>query len=125
MNLELISAVRRCCHRIQLLHSITKISDEIIVTKRMQPEIVPIILLGIRTAVKEDLQSSCAEIVYGTNLRLPSGMIDVSGILFCVNNFITNLCNRMQQLNPLWQHLLTARINSTFIFHYNHHLISF
>ncbi|GFV97350.1 hypothetical protein TNCV_2038601 [Trichonephila clavipes] len=62
-------------------------------------EIVPIILLGIRTAVKEDLQSSCAEIVYGTKQRLPSDIIDVSNIPFCDNNFITNLCNRMQQLN--------------------------
>ncbi|GFW09948.1 integrase catalytic domain-containing protein [Trichonephila clavipes] len=38
-------------------------------------EIVPIILLSIRTAVK-DLQLSCAEIVYGTNLRLQCDMID-------------------------------------------------
>ncbi|GFX96360.1 transposon Ty3-G Gag-Pol polyprotein [Trichonephila clavipes] len=53
-------------------------------------EIVPIILLGIRTTVKEDLQSSCAEIVYGANLRLPSKMVDVSSIPFCDNNFITN-----------------------------------
>ncbi|GFX39786.1 hypothetical protein TNCV_2105301 [Trichonephila clavipes] len=87
-------------------------------------EIVPIILLGIQTAVKEDLQS-CAEIVYGTNVRLPSDMIDVSIIPFCDKNFITNLCKRMQQLNPLWQHLLTALINSTFILHYNQHIISF
>ncbi|GFV60210.1 transposon Ty3-G Gag-Pol polyprotein [Trichonephila clavipes] len=64
-------------------------------------EIVPIILLGIRTAVKEDLRSSCAEIVYDTSLRLPSDMIDVSNIPFCGNNFITSLCNRMQQLNPV------------------------
>ncbi|GFT95265.1 transposon Ty3-G Gag-Pol polyprotein [Trichonephila clavipes] len=64
-------------------------------------EIVPIILLGIRTAIKEHLQSSCAEIVYGTNLRLPIDMIDVSNIPFCGNNFISNLCNRRQQLNPL------------------------
>ncbi|GFW45288.1 transposon Ty3-G Gag-Pol polyprotein [Trichonephila clavipes] len=64
-------------------------------------EIVSIILLGIRTAVKENLQFSCAEIAYGTNPRLPSDMIDVSNIPFCDNNFITNLCNRMQQLNPV------------------------
>ncbi|GFU71738.1 retrovirus-related Pol polyprotein from transposon 412 [Trichonephila clavipes] len=63
-------------------------------------EIVPIILLGIRTAIKEDLQSSGAEIAYGTNLRLPSDM-NVSNIPFCDNNFITNLRNRMQQLNPV------------------------
>ncbi|GFV07577.1 transposon Ty3-G Gag-Pol polyprotein [Trichonephila clavipes] len=64
-------------------------------------KIVLIILLGIRTAVKEDLQSSCEEIAYGTNLRLPSDMIDVTKIPFCDNNFISNLCNRMQQLNPV------------------------
>ncbi|GFV82983.1 transposon Ty3-G Gag-Pol polyprotein [Trichonephila clavipes] len=64
-------------------------------------EIVPIILLGIRTAVKEDLQSSCAEIVYGTNLRLPSDMIELSNLPFCDNNYISNLSNRMQQLNPV------------------------
>ncbi|GFW72931.1 transposon Ty3-G Gag-Pol polyprotein [Trichonephila clavipes] len=64
-------------------------------------EIVLIILLGIQTAVKEDLQSSSAEIVYGTNLRLPSDMIDVSNIPFCDNNFITNHRNRMQHLNPV------------------------
>ncbi|GFT24930.1 transposon Ty3-G Gag-Pol polyprotein [Trichonephila clavipes] len=63
--------------------------------------IVPIILLGMRTAVKEDLQSSCAEIVHNINLRLPSDMIGVSNILFCDNNFIPNLRNRMQQLNPV------------------------
>ncbi|GFW12468.1 integrase catalytic domain-containing protein [Trichonephila clavipes] len=44
-------------------------------------EIVPIILLGIRTAIK-DLQSSCAEIAYSTNLRLPIDMIDMSNIPF-------------------------------------------
>ncbi|GFV70387.1 retrovirus-related Pol polyprotein from transposon opus [Trichonephila clavipes] len=59
-------------------------------------EIVPIILLGVQTGVK-DLQSSCAEIVCGTNLRLPSNMI----ISFCDNNLISNLRNRMQQLNPV------------------------
>ncbi|GBM99469.1 Retrovirus-related Pol polyprotein from transposon 412, partial [Araneus ventricosus] len=37
-------------------------------------ELIPIILLGIRTAVKEDLQSSCSELVYGTTLRLPCDM---------------------------------------------------
>ncbi|GFU12644.1 transposon Ty3-G Gag-Pol polyprotein [Trichonephila clavipes] len=88
-------------------------------------EIVPIILLGIRTAVKEDLQSSCAEIVYGTNLRLPSGMIDASNIPFCDNNFISNLRNRMQQLNPV---ATSTHCTDRFYIHpvhYNHHLLSF
>ena len=32
---------------------------------------LPLIMLGIRTALKEDLQCSTAELVYGTTLRLP------------------------------------------------------
>ncbi|GFX83727.1 retrovirus-related Pol polyprotein from transposon 412 [Trichonephila clavipes] len=73
-------------------------------------EIVPIILLGIQTSVKEDLQSYCSEIVYGSNLRLPSDRNDVSSIPFCDNNSITNLCNRMQQLNPM----ATSALHSSF-----------
>ena len=34
-------------------------------------EILPMVLLGIRTAVKEDIGCSMAELVYGTSLRLP------------------------------------------------------
>ncbi|GFX85745.1 transposon Tf2-8 polyprotein [Trichonephila clavipes] len=60
------------------------------------PKIVPSILLGVRTAVKEDLQSHYAKIVYGTNLRL-----DISNIPICYNNFITNIRNKMPQLNPV------------------------
>ena len=32
---------------------------------------LPLVLLGIRTALKQDLHSTVAELVYGTNLRLP------------------------------------------------------
>lgn len=34
-------------------------------------ETLPIILLGLRTAVKEDLECSSAELVYGQTLRVP------------------------------------------------------
>ncbi|GBO21922.1 Pro-Pol polyprotein [Araneus ventricosus] len=64
-------------------------------------ELIPIILLGIRTAVKEDLQSSCSELVYGTTQRLPCDMIDVSDTPPCDIEFITDLRHRMQQLNPV------------------------
>ncbi|GFX74421.1 transposon Ty3-G Gag-Pol polyprotein [Trichonephila clavipes] len=86
-------------------------------------EIVPIILLAIRTAVKNDLQSSCAESAYGTNLRLPpSDMIDVSSIPFVI--IILSLII-VTKCRILWQHVLTALIDSTFILHYNNHIISF
>ena len=32
---------------------------------------LPLVLLGVRTALKEDISSTAAEMVYGTTLRLP------------------------------------------------------
>ena len=37
---------------------------------------LPWVLLGVRTALKEDLQCTAAELVYGTTLRLPGEFID-------------------------------------------------
>ena len=39
---------------------------------------LPLILLGIRTAIKEDISSTTAEMVYGTTLRLPGEFVDSS-----------------------------------------------
>lgn len=36
---------------------------------------LPIVLLGIRCAFKEDLKCSAAEMVYGQNLRLPGELL--------------------------------------------------
>ncbi|GFV12228.1 transposon Ty3-G Gag-Pol polyprotein [Trichonephila clavipes] len=88
-------------------------------------EIVPIVLLGKQTAVEEDLQSYCAEIVYDTNLRLQSDMINVPNISFCVNNFISNLHYRMQQLNHVATSAHCTDRFCTFPLYYNHHPISF
>ena len=41
-------------------------------------ESLPWVLLGIRTAIKEDLRFSTAELVYGTTLRLPGEFISPS-----------------------------------------------
>jgi hypothetical protein len=35
-------------------------------------EALPLVLLGIRTAYKEDLQASVAELVYGESLIIPA-----------------------------------------------------
>ena len=40
-------------------------------TPHLWVDSLPLVLLGIRTAVKEDLKCSAAEMVYGTTLRLP------------------------------------------------------
>ena len=41
-------------------------------------ETLPLILLGIRTALKEDLNATTAEMVYGTTLRLPGEFFSTS-----------------------------------------------
>jgi transposase InsO family protein len=38
-------------------------------------EALPLVLLGIRTAFKEDLQASVAELVYGKPLRIPGELL--------------------------------------------------
>ena len=72
-------------------------------------DILPIVLLGIRTTLKDDLHCTTAELVYGTTLRLPGEFFDTS----CANNavpdpmcYVTKLKTAMQQLKavPLRQH---------------------
>ncbi|XP_064475810.1 uncharacterized protein LOC135389707 [Ornithodoros turicata] len=41
-------------------------------------DIVPIVLLGVRSAVKQDLSCSSAKLVFGTTLRLPSEFFHTS-----------------------------------------------
>ncbi|GBN62978.1 hypothetical protein AVEN_264442-1 [Araneus ventricosus] len=64
-------------------------------------EILPTVLLGIRTAVKEDIKQSCAELVYGTTLQLPSDMIETSIIPPCNDIFVDRLSNTMREMNPV------------------------
>ncbi|GFS86865.1 retrovirus-related Pol polyprotein from transposon 412 [Nephila pilipes] len=64
-------------------------------------ELIPVILLDIRTAVKKNLQSSSAELVYRTTLHLPCDVTDVSDILSRDTTFVIELCHRMRQLNPV------------------------
>lgn len=64
-------------------------------------EMIPMVLLGIRTAFKQDLQCSAAEMVYGTTLRLPAEFItptqsDTSDI----TNYAQRLTRIMSNLRP-------------------------
>ncbi|RWS24516.1 hypothetical protein B4U80_02348 [Leptotrombidium deliense] len=64
--------------------------------------VLPIILLGIRTSFKEDLQASAAELVYGTELRLPAQFFDAhdSFHFSLEDNFLTNFKAAMCNLKP-------------------------
>ena len=71
-------------------------------------ESLPLVLLGIRTAVKEDLQFSTAELVYGTTLCLPGDFISSSPPApFDYTDYVTRLWCFMADLkakpprNPL------------------------
>ena len=61
---------------------------------------LPLVLLGVRTAVKEDLSCSAAELVYGTTLRLPGEFFSPvqDDITVDPADFVTRLKVSMQQL---------------------------
>lgn len=64
-------------------------------------ESLPLVLLGIRSTFKEDLQSSSAEIVYGEPLRLPGEFFDSN--LECttdITDFTARLKSFAQNLQP-------------------------
>ena len=69
-------------------------------------DILPMVLLGIRTTLKDDLRCTIAELVYGITLRLPGEFFDTS----CANNavpdpscYATKLKTAMQQLKAVPQ----------------------
>jgi len=61
---------------------------------------LPLVLLGIRTAYKEDLQSSAAELVYGEPLRVPGELLLPAAPRFEASTFIEQLRRHMDQLRP-------------------------
>ncbi|XP_076660085.1 uncharacterized protein LOC143363375 [Halictus rubicundus] len=62
-------------------------------------DILPIALLGIRTAHKEDLKTSSAEMVYGSGIRLP-GEFFVTGREDSQSDFVSRLRQRFRKLKP-------------------------
>ena len=65
-------------------------------------ETLPITLLGIRAAYKEDIHASCAELVYGKTLTLPADMFEISDYKQVYDStFVTQLKERMRTLNPI------------------------
>ena len=66
-------------------------------------EKLPIVLLGIRTALKTDLQCSAAELVYGTTLRLPGEFFhhDSSEAIEGPTTLLTRLRTAMRELRAV------------------------
>ncbi|GFX64722.1 transposon Tf2-11 polyprotein [Trichonephila clavipes] len=63
-------------------------------------EVLPIILLGLRASLKEDIVCTPAELVFGTTIRLPGEMFDSSKSDDDVVNFVSKLKSHMQSLHP-------------------------
>ena len=65
----------------------------------------PLVLLGIRTALKEDIHCTSAELVYGTNLCLPGEFFD-QDTTDDQAVYVVNLISFMQQLKatPVCSH---------------------
>jgi len=63
-------------------------------------EALPLVLLGIRTTYKEDLQSSAAQLVYSEPLRVPGELLVPAAPRFEASTFIQQLCHHMDQLRP-------------------------
>ncbi|GFV14613.1 integrase catalytic domain-containing protein [Trichonephila clavipes] len=84
---------------IEELHHPLKSAIECHATERWT-EVLPIILLGLRASLKEDILCTPAELVFGTTIRLPGEMFDSSKPDDDVVNFVSKLKSHMQSLHP-------------------------
>ncbi|GFX85337.1 retrovirus-related Pol polyprotein from transposon 412 [Trichonephila clavipes] len=64
-------------------------------------ETLPAVLLGLRVAVKPDINASSAELVYGVSLRLPAEICTDTSSMPLDYGFVQQLKNQMNQLKPL------------------------
>ena len=59
------------------------------------------VLLGIRTAWRVELDASPAELTFGTALHLPGEFVESSGKNFIESDFLANLQKQMNELAPV------------------------
>ncbi|GBN39220.1 Transposon Tf2-6 polyprotein, partial [Araneus ventricosus] len=71
---------------------------------------LPTILLGIRTAFKEDINASSAELVYGSNLRLPGQFLQDNGVKTEPSEFLDLLRHYFRDLRPVASSHSSAQI---------------
>uniref|UniRef100_T1DNZ3 Putative secreted protein n=1 Tax=Anopheles aquasalis TaxID=42839 RepID=T1DNZ3_ANOAQ len=65
-------------------------------------EVLPIVLLGLRTAWKEDLEATTAELTYGSTLRLPGEFFEETEDRKPIQlaEFVANLRADMAKIRP-------------------------
>ena len=86
---------------------------------------LPMVLLGIRTTLKQDLKCTTAEMVYGTTLRLPGEFFSHSTVHNDINpvSYATQLKTLMQNITPSFTrqqqrktHIHPDLLTCTFVF---------
>ena len=64
-------------------------------------EVLPLVLLGMRTSLKSDLGCSAAELLYGSTLKLPGEFFDSNARTEAnANEFVSQLRATMDQIRP-------------------------
>lgn len=64
-------------------------------------ESLPIVLLGLRSTFKNDLNATPAEMVYGTTLKLPGEFFEPISDVYTESDFVDNLRKIMSELKPV------------------------
>ncbi|GFU33077.1 transposon Ty3-G Gag-Pol polyprotein [Trichonephila clavipes] len=65
-------------------------------------DILPIVLLELRSAMKNDLKATSSQLVYGTTLRLPSDLISSESLQTSVTpTCVSKLITMMRKLSPI------------------------
>lgn len=86
-------------------------------------DLLPMLLLGIRTSVKEDLKYSAAELVYGQCLRIPGELLLESTepyssdfLLHQLREFFSQIRNKVVYHNKEKQHMPKSLQNCEYVF---------
>ncbi|GFW20839.1 transposon Tf2-6 polyprotein [Trichonephila clavipes] len=65
-------------------------------------DILPIVLLGLRSAMKNNLKATSSQLVYGTTLRLPSDLISSEYLQTSVTlSYVSKLISMVRKLSPI------------------------
>jgi cleavage and polyadenylation specificity factor subunit 1 len=64
------------------------------------PQLLPTVLLGLRTCFKEDIKSSAAEMIYGVPIRLPNEFFTNMDETVNPTTFLSSFREHMQNIRP-------------------------